>query len=143
MSRFKKLSHVLWHCQYHLVWTPKYRHRILSGQVGQAIDRCIRLFCDQKGCGVVEMSIQNDHVHLLVNIPPKVSVSDMMGVLKGRSAIRIFKEFPSLKDRPYWGNHFWAPGYCVDTVGLNSEMIQKYVKYQERQECQGKLPFAK
>ena len=143
MSRFKKLSHVLWHCQYHLVWIPKYRYRVLSGRVGHEVERCIRLFCDQLRCAVVELNVQVDHVHLLVRIPPKVSVSQLMGVLKGRTAIRVFKQFPDLKQRPYWGNHFWSKGYCVDTVGLNAEMIQKYVKYQERQDQQAELPFSK
>jgi putative transposase len=73
-------------------------------------------------------------VHLIVSIPPKVSVSDMVGVLKGRTAIRVFSKFKKLKERPYWGNHFWAKGYCVDTIGLNVEMITRYVKYQEEQE---------
>ena len=80
------------------------------------------------------MNIQPEHVHLIAMIPPKKSVSDMMGILKGRSAIRIFKNFQYLKRKPYWGNHFWAPGYCVDTVGLNEEMIRKYVKFQEKRE---------
>jgi len=142
MSRFEKLSHVLWHCQYHFVWVPKYRYRVLDGQVKQEVDRCIRIFCDQMKCQIVELNIQQEHIHLLVKIPPRISVSDTMGTLKGRTAIRIFKSCPNLKERPYWGNHFWAPGYCVDTVGLNSEMIQKYVQYQDRQERQGRLPFA-
>jgi putative transposase len=88
----------------------------------------------------VELNIQSDHVHLLARIPPKISVSDVMGIVKGRTAIRIFKQFPDLKVKPYWGNHFWADGYCVDTVGLDAEMIRKYVQYQERQ---AKLPFWK
>jgi putative transposase len=67
-------------------------------------------------------------------VPPKVSISDLMGILKGRTAIRIFNQFPYLKRKPYWGNHFWAKGYCVDTVGLDSEMVQKYVKFQEKKE---------
>ena len=142
MSRFEKLSHVLWHCQYHFVWVPKYRYRVLEGAVKLEVERCIRLFCDQLHCSVVELSIQKEHIHLLVKVPPKVSLSTLMGVLKGRTAIRIFKQFPGLKQKPYWGNHFWAPGYCVDTVGLNAEMIEKYVKYQERQEQQGNLPFS-
>ena len=141
MSRFAKLTHVLWHCQYHFVWCPKYRYRILDGQVKREVDRCIRLFCDHLVCQIVELNIQKEHVHLLVKIPPRVSVSKLMGIVKGRTAIRVFNKFPNLKKRPYWGNHFWAPGYCVDTVGLNSEMIRKYVKYQERQERQAELPF--
>ena len=143
MSRFEKLSHVLWHCKYHIVWVPKYRYRILDGQVKIEVEKCIRLFSDQLQCHTVELSIQKDHVHLITMMPPKVSISKLMGVLKGRTAIRVFKQFPHLKNRPYWGNHFWAPGYCVDTVGINAEMIQKYVKYQERQERQAELPFPK
>lgn len=143
MSRFEKLSHVLWHCQYHLVWVPKYRYRVLQGQVKLEVERCIRLFCEQKNVTIVELNIQSDHVHLLARIPPKISVSDVMGIVKGRTAIRIFKQFPDLKVKPYWGNHFWADGYCVDTVGLDAEMIRKYVQYQERQETQAKLPFWK
>jgi putative transposase len=91
-------------------------------------------FCQQLGCQIVEMNVQVDHVHLLVKVVPKLSISDLMGVLKGRSAIRLCNAFPSLRKRPYWGNHFWAKGYCVDTVGLNSEMIQKYVRFQEKEE---------
>ena len=141
MSRFEKLSHVLWHCQYHLVWVPKYRYRILYGNVKKEVERCIRLFCEKKHTQIIELNIQKDHIHLLAKIPPKVSVSDMMGILKGRTAIRIFKQFPDLKVKPYWGNHFWAEGYCVDTVGLDAEMIRKYVKYQEQKEKQASLPF--
>ncbi|EPJ46024.1 MAG: transposase IS200-family protein [Osedax symbiont Rs1] len=71
---------------------------------------------------------------MLIKVPPKQSISSLMGALKGRTAIRVFKQFPHLKKRPYWGNHFWAKGYCVDTVGLDSEMIRKYVKHQEKLE---------
>jgi putative transposase len=92
------------------------------------------MFCGQKGCEVIELNVRPDHVHLLVMVPPKVSISDLMGILKGRTAIRIFNQFPYLKRKPYWGNHFWAKGYCVDTVGLDSEMVQKYVKFQEKKE---------
>jgi putative transposase len=134
MSRFKKLSHMIWHCQYHIVWVPKYRHRILTGHVGHEVGNCIRAFSQQKNVEIVEMNIQPDHVHLLVMIPPKVSVLDYCGMVKGRSAIRVFNRFKELKQRSYWGNHFWTEGYCVDTVGLNSEKIRKYVKYQENQE---------
>ena len=134
MSRFKKLSHVLWDCQYHLVWCPKYRYRVLTDRVGAEVYNCIQIFSGQLGCEISELSVQADHVHLLIKVPPKVSISQLMGVLKGRTAIRVFKQFPYLKQKPYWGNHFWARGYCVDTVGLDPEMIRKYVKYQEKQE---------
>ena len=134
MSRFRKLSHVLSHCQYHLVWVPKYRYRVLHDDIGYEVNNCIHLFSSHKGCEVIELNVQSDHIHMIVFVPPKVSISEMMGTLKGRTAIRIFKQFPNLKEKPYWGNHFWAPGYCVDTIGLDAEMIRKYVKYQEEKE---------
>ena len=134
MSRFRRIAHTLWHCQYHCVWVPKYRHRVLSGEVGREVHNCIRVFAERAGCEVVELNVQRDHVHLLVMVPPKVSISTLMGTLKGRTAIRVFKKFPSLRQKPYWGNHFWAPGYCVDTVGVNADMIKRYVKYQEDRE---------
>ena len=138
MSRFKKLSHVIWHCQYHIVWVPKYRYRVLKGPVAEEVFTCIQVFCGQLGCEVVEVNVQHDHVHLLVKIPPKVSISEFMGTVKGRTAIRVFKKYPYLKERPYWGNHFWADGYCVDTVGLDAEMIRKYTVFQERKEREQK-----
>ena len=134
MSRFRKLSHVIWHCQYHLLWVPKYRFCVLDGIVGHEAHNCIQVFCSRMGCEVVELNVQLDHVHLICMAPPKVSISDLMGTVKGRTAIRVFKRFPYLKRKPYWGNHFWAQGYCVDTVGLDADMIRKYVKYQENKE---------
>ena len=134
MSRFRKLSHALWHCQYHIVCVPKYRYRILTGAVSYEVRRCVRLFSSQKKCEIMELNVQVDHVHLVVMIPPKLSVSDYLGIIKGRTAIRIFKKFTELKVKPYWGNHFWAPGYCVDTVGLDEDKIRKYVQYQEKRE---------
>lgn len=136
MSRFKKLSHSLWHCQYHVVWTPKYRIRILEGEVGQEVSKCIRAFSEQKHSEIVELNVQKDHVHLIAMVPPKLSISDYMGIIKGRTAIRVFNKFRKLKKRPYWGNHFWSRGYCVDTVGLDAEKIRLYVKYQEEKERQ-------
>lgn len=134
MGRFFKLSHTIWYCQYHIVWTPKYRFRILGGTVGVEADRCIRAFCEHQGCQLLELNVQPDHVHLLTYVPPKVCISNFVGTVKGRTAIRIFNKFRELKRKPYWGNHFWARGYCVDTVGLDADKIRKYVKYQEEQE---------
>ena len=90
------------------------------------------------------MNIQTDHIHMIVSVPPKISISTLMGILKGKTAIKIFKSCPQLKNKPYWGNHFWSRGYCVDTVGLDEDKIKKYVKYQETQERleeQQKLDF--
>ena len=123
MSRFKKLSHTIWHCQYHVVWTPKYRYRVLDGRVKQEVGNCIRAFSEQKKCEVVELNVQIDHVHLIVSIPPKLSVSSYVGMVKGRTAIRVLQRFRELRQKPYWGNHFWTKGYCVDTVGLDLEKI--------------------
>lgn len=144
MSRFRKLSHTIWHCQYHIVWTPKYRFRILSGPVAVEVGRCVRAFSEHLKCEVLELNVQVDHVHLLVMIPPKIAVSDYVGTVKGRTAIRVFNRFQHLRRKPYWGNHFWIKGYCADTVGLDAEKIRAYVKYQEKRERlaeQGKLKF--
>ena len=136
MSRFRKLSHSIWHCQYHIVWVPKYRFRILVGAVKEAVKNSIQAICGFAGCEVVELNVQQDHVHLVTMIPPKLAVSELMGRLKGQSAMKVFRQFQWLRSKPYWGNHFWAKGYCVDTVGLDSEMICRYVRYQERNEKQ-------
>jgi len=93
MSRFRKLSQTLWHCQYHLVFVPKYRFKILEGKI------CIRAFSEQKGAEIIGLNVQIDHVHLLVMIPPKISVSDYVGIVKGRTAIRIFNHFKKLKEK--------------------------------------------
>ena len=97
MSRFNKLSKTLWHCQYHIVWCPKYRLRILTGDIAKLVNSCIRAFATQLNCEIIELNIQIDHVHLLVMIPPKVSVSTFVGIVKGRTAIRIFNQFKHLK----------------------------------------------
>jgi len=143
MSRFSKLTHVLWHCQYHIVWVPKYRYRVLTGKVGFEASKTIRVYAERLGCEVVEINVQPDHVHLLVKVPPKISISKLLGTVKGKTALQIFKQFPYLKMKPYWGNHFWAKGYCVDTVGVDAEMIRKYVKYQEKLERNLELDFDK
>ena len=140
MSRFRKLAQTIWYCQYHIVWVPKYRFRVLTGKIAEEVENCIRAFSEQQGAEVVELNVQADHVHLLALVPPKVSISGYVGTLKGRAAIRVFNRFRKLKEKPYWGNHFWARGYCVDTVGLDAEMIRRYVKYQEAKERQSEKP---
>ena len=113
---------------------PKYRYRVLKGRVSEEVQTCIKIFSEQQGCEVVELNVQVDHVHMLAMVPPKVSVSGYVGTIKGRTAIRVLNKFRQLKEKPYWGNHFWSRGYCVDTVGLDSKMIRKYIKYQEEKE---------
>jgi putative transposase len=107
---------------------------VLTGHLAEEVSRCIRTFSDDQQAEIVELNIQVDHVHLLVMIPPKVAVSNFVGTLKGRTAMRVFNRFRELKRRPYWGDHFWARGYCADTVGLEAEKIRKDVRYQERKE---------
>ncbi|HPJ67859.1 MAG TPA: IS200/IS605 family transposase [Desulfobacteraceae bacterium] len=140
MSRFKKLSQTIWYCQYHIVWVPKYRFRVLTDKVATEVETCIRMFSEQHNCEIQELNIQFDHVHLLVLVPPKVSISGYVGAVKGRTAIRVLNKFRKLKEKPYWGNHFWARGYCVDTVGLDEEMIRKYIKHQEKRERESETP---
>ena len=133
-GKYRKLTHVVYQCNYHIVWVPKYRFRILTGAVKELLEHDVKVLCAWKDVEVIELSVQPDHMHLVCSIPPKVSVSSFMGFLKGKLAIKLFKSYPRLKQKPYWGNHFWARGYFVNTVGLDEEMIRRYVKYQEEQE---------
>ncbi len=98
------------------------------------MERDIRVLSEWRDVAVWELSVQPDHVHLVCSIPPKVSVSQFMGLLKGKLAIKVFKSYPKLRQKPYWGNHFWARGYFVSTVGVDEEMIRRYVRYQEERE---------
>ena len=134
MGKFRKLTHVFYKCEYHVVFTPKYRFRVLNGLVKTLVDHDIRVICQWKDVEVEELNIQADHIHMVCSIPPKISVSDFMGVLKGKLAIKLFKTYPDLKKKPYWGNHFWAQGYFISTVGLDADMIKRYVKHQEHEE---------
>lgn len=129
MSEYKKLAHALWQCKYHIVWCPKYRFKILKGKVADSVREIIWQLCEWKKLGILEGNVQEDHIHLVISIPPKYSISEVVGFLKGKSAIKIFDRHLELKKR-YWGRHFWAKGYCVCTVGLDEEKIRKYVKWQ-------------
>ncbi len=121
----------MYKCDYHIVWTPKYRFRVLFGEVKSLVENDIRMLCDWKGVEVLELNVQIDHVHVVCSIPPKISISELMGVLKGKLAIKLFKTYPKMKQKPYWGNHFWSRGYFVTTVGVDEEIIKRYVKHQE------------
>ena len=115
----------------------------MKDKIGFEVSKTIRVYTERLGCEIVEINIQPDHVHLLVKVPPKISISKLLGTVKGKTALQIFKQFSYLKQKPYWGNHFWAKGYCVDTVGVDAEMIRKYVKYQEKLERNLELDFNK
>ena len=121
----------MYKCDYHIVWTPKYRFRVLFGEVKSLVENDIRMLCDWKGVEVLELNVQIDHVHVVCSIPPKISISELMGVLKGKLAIKLFKTYPKMKQKPFWGNHFWSRGYFVTTVGVDEEIIKRYVKHQE------------
>ena len=129
MSRLQKLAHTVWECKYHVVWCPKYRFRILNGEIGKSLRAIIRQLCEWKQIEIVAGNVQIDHIHLVISFPPKYSVAEVIGFLKGKSAIKLFDRHVDLKKR-YWGRHFWAKGYCVSTVGLNEEQIKKYVIWQ-------------
>ena len=129
LKDFNRLAHAVWECKYHVVWCPKYRFRILKGDLARTVRDIIRQLCEWRNVKIVAGNVQKDHIHLLLSIPPKYSVADMVGFLKGKSAIKILDQHIELKKR-YWGRHFWAKGYCVSTVGLNEEQIKQYVKWQ-------------
>ena len=129
MRRLQKLAHTVWECKYHVVWCPKYRFRILNGELGKSLRAIIRQLCEWKQIDIVAGNVQTDHIHLVISFPPKYSVAEVIGFLKGKSAIKLFDRHLELKKR-YWGRHFWAKGYCVSTVGLNEEQIKKYVIWQ-------------
>jgi len=133
---FQKLSHSLYECKYHIVFCPKYRYRVLRGEVAEYGTREIYRLCSHKdGIEVVEANVQADHVHLVLSIPPKYAISNVMGYLKGKLAIRVFNHYEGLRKR-YRGGHLWSRGYCVSTVGLDEDKIRKYVRWQETQEKQ-------
>ncbi len=135
-SNFKKLSHTLYECKYHIVFCPKYRHRILKGEVAEYCRReFFNLIRQKDQVEVLELNIQADHVHTVVSIPPKYSVSSIMGFLKGRLSLSLFRRYERIGKR-FWGRHLWARGYCASTIGLNEEQIRKYVRWQEQQEME-------
>lgn len=135
MGKYKKLSHSVYYCDYHIVWVPKYRFRMLHlPEVKETVEEQLEMISQWIGCEIKEKGIQSDHVHLLVSIRPKVSVSQYVGTVKGKLAIKLMKRFPGIKKQKFWGNHFWARGYFVSTVGISEEMIRKYVQHQEKEE---------
>ena len=123
------LQHTTWRCQYHVVFAPKCRRMAIYGQIKKDIGQILRTLCDQKGEEIIEAQACPDHIHMLLSIPPKYSVSQIMGYLKGKSSLMIFDRHANLKYK-YGDRHFWARGYYVDTVGRNKRQIQEYIKRQ-------------
>ena len=126
------LSHTRWKCQYHIVFIPKYRRKVLFGQVRADIREIIKKLCEYKNIEIVEGAVCSDHVHLCVSIPPKESVSNYVGYLKGKSALMIFDKHPELTTK--WTKSFWARGYYVSTVGnVTEDAIKKYIQEQSKE----------
>ena len=123
------LEHTSWRCQYHIVFAPKYRRMEIYGQIKVDIGKILRQLCQQKGVEIIEAELCKDHIHMLVSIPPKYSVSQIMGYLKGKSSLMIFDRHTNLKYK-YGNRHFRARGYFVDTVGKNKKQIQEYIRNQ-------------
>ncbi len=123
------LSHTRWECKYHLVFAPKYRRQEIYGKLKVDIGKILRDLCERKGIEIIEAELCRDHVHMLVRIPPKFSVSEIMGYLKGKSALMIFDRHANLKYK-YGNRHFWCRGYYVDTVGKNAKRIEEYIQRQ-------------
>ena len=128
----QSLSHSKWLCKYHIVFTPKYRRKVIYYQLRADIQKILKDLCKWKGIEIIEGHMMSDHIHLLLSIPPKYSVSQVMGYLKGKSAMMIFERHANLKYK-FGNRHFWAEGYYVSTVGLNTATIQKYIKDQEKE----------
>ncbi len=123
------LSHTKWNCKYHIVFAPKYRRQIIYGRLKQDIGSILRDLCNRKGINIIEAECCSDHIHMLVEIPPKYSISQIMGYLKGKSSLMIFDRHANLKYK-YGNRHFWCRGYYVDTAGKNTKKIQDYIKNQ-------------
>ena len=127
------LSHSKWLCKYHIIFTPKYRRKIIYNKYRESIRDIIKSLCSYKGIEILEGHLMPDHVHLLLSIPPKYSVSSVMGYLKGKSSLMIFKRHANLKYQ-FGNRHFWSIGYYVSTVGLNEATIRKYIQDQEKED---------
>ena len=127
------LAHTQWNCKYHIVFAPKYRRQIIYGKIKSDIGTMLRKLCEYKGIGIIEAEACKDHIHMLVSIPPKYSVSQIMGYLKGKSSLMIFEKYANLKYK-YGNRHFWCRGYYVDTVGRNKKAIEQYIRNQLQQD---------
>ena len=123
------LAHTKWNCKYHIVFAPKYRRQVIYGQLRADIGRILRELCERKGVTILEAEACPDHIHMFVEIPPKYSVAEIMGYLKGKSSLMIFDRHANLKYK-YGNRHFWCRGYYVDTVGKNEKRIAEYVRNQ-------------
>jgi len=127
------LSHTRWNCKYHIVFIPKYRRKEIYGKLRSDIGQIIRQLCSYKGVEIIEAHAMPDHIHMLVRIPPKIAVSNFMGYLKGKSSLMIFERHANLKYK-YGNRNFWAKGFFVSTVGLDTKKVQEYIQNQEKED---------
>ena len=125
----ESLAHTKWNCKYHIVFAPKYRRQVIYGKIKADIGIMLRKLCEYKQIEIIEAEACKDHIHMLVSIPPKYSVSQIMGYLKGKSSLMIFEKYANMKYK-YGNRHFWCRGYYVDTVGRNKKQIQEYIRSQ-------------
>ena len=123
------LAHTKWECKYHIVFAPKFRRQIIYGKIKMDIGQMLRKLCEYKGIEIIEAEACKDHIHMLVSIPPKYSIAQIMGYLKGKSSLMIFEKYANLKYK-YGNRHFWRRGYYVSTVGRNKKAIQEYIQNQ-------------
>lgn len=128
------LAHTMWECKYHIVFAPKFRRKAIYGDLKKDIGKILRELCERKGIEIIEAELCPDHIHMLVRIPPKYSVSEIMGYLKGKSSLIIFDRHANLKYK-YGNRHFWCRGYYVDTVGKNAKRIQEYIQKQLQEDA--------
>lgn len=127
------LAHTKWRCKYHIVFAPKYRRKEIYGEKKKEIGKILRQLCEWKGVEIIEANACEDHIHMLLSIPPKMSVSGFMGFLKGKSSLMIFEKFSGLKYK-YGNRHFWRRGFYVDTVGKNKKAIEEYIRNQQKED---------
>ena len=127
------LSHTRWECKYHIVFAPKYRRKVIYNELKNDVGKILRMLCERKGVELIEGECCSDHVHILVRIPPSISVSSFVGYLKGKSTLMIFERHANLKYK-YGNRHFWCRGYYVDTVGKNAKKIQEYIQNQLKED---------
>ena len=127
------LSHTKWNCKYHVVFIPKYRRKAIYGKLRVDIGGILRQLCNYKSVEIIEAQAMKDHIHMLLKIPPKLSVSSFMGDLKGKSSLMIFERHANLKYK-YGNRNFWAKGYYVSTVGLNAKVVEEYIRNQEKED---------
>ena len=133
MTDYRSLSHTKWDCKYHVVFIPKYRKKRIYGGIRRRLGEILRRLAEQRESRVEEGHLMPDHVHMMISIPPKYSVAQVMGYIKGKSAIHIAREYAG-RTRNFVGQHFWARGYYVSTVGRDETVIREYIREQERED---------